>query len=128
MKKYTPEEKAQALDMMEKLGTKHTSQTLKITDTTLYRWRREAELAALIPPQMEDAEHVQEQNPAEEAEKPTNGMHLLEAVEEAKPVQHTDGLLQQALETIRCLDEENSRLIEMIQQLRTALRTLAGVI
>ena len=35
MKKYTPEEKAQALDMMEKLGTKHTSQTLKITDTTL---------------------------------------------------------------------------------------------
>ena len=124
MKKYTPEEKAQALDMMEKLGTKHTSQTLKITDTTLYRWRREAELAALIPPQMEDAEHVQEQNPAEEAEKPS----IAEAVEEAKPVQHTDGLLQQALETIRCLDEENSRLIEMIQQLRTALRTLAGVI
>ena len=128
MKKYTPEEKAQALDMMEKLGTKHTSQTLKITDTTLYRWRREAELAALIPPQMEDAEHVQERHPAEESEKPTNGMQLLEAVEEAKPVQHTDGLLQQALETIRCLDEENSRLIKMIQQLRTALRTLAGVI
>ena len=77
---------------------------------------------------MEDAEHVQERHPAEDAEKPTNGMQLLEAVEEAKPVQHTDGLLQQALETIRCLDEENSRLIKMIQQLRTALRTLAGVI
>ena len=123
MKKYTPEEKAQALDMMEKLGTKHTSQTLKITDTTLYRWRREAELAALIPPQMEDAEHVQEQNPAEEAESFRYICWL-----PRKPVQHTDGLLQQALETIRCLDEENSRLIEMIQQLRTALRTLAGVI
>ena len=97
MKKYTPEEKAQALDMMEKLGTKHTSQTFKITDTTLYRWRREAELAALIPPQMEAAEQVQEQSPAEEADTLTNGMQLLESTAESKPVQHTDGLLQQAL-------------------------------
>lgn len=128
MKKYTPEERAQALDMMEKLGTKHTSQTLNITDTTLYRWRREAELAALIPPQMEEIEQVQEQNPAEDADTSTNGIQLLEAPAETKPAQRTDGLLQQAFETIRCLNEENTRLVEMIQQLRTALRTLAGVI
>lgn len=128
MKKYTPEEKAQALDMMEKLGTKHTSQTLNITDTTLYRWRREAELAALIPPQAIDTEQVQELEPSAETDAQASGIQLLEAPEESKPMQRTDALLKQAFETIHCLNEENSRLIEMIQQLRTALRTLAGVI
>ena len=124
MKKYTPEEKQQALEMMQSMGTKYTSKTLKITDTTLYRWRREAELQPLITPSVA----------LEGEENPPGQME--EEIEEASSndSKSTDcatirsSALDEALETIAFLTQENARLMQIIKSLRNVIRGMAEVV
>ena len=122
MKKYTPEEKQQALEMMRTMGTKYTSKTLKITDTTLYRWRREAELEPLITPAVTSEENVEE--PRLLTESDVNIEELTSS--DTEPVRSS--ALDEAVETISFLTQENARLMQIIKNLRSIIRGLAEVV
>ena len=124
MKKYTPEEKQQALEMMQSMGTKYTSKTLKITDTTIYRWRREAELQPLITP---SAAVEGEENPPgpmeEEIEEASSNDSKSTACATIR-----SSALDEALETIAFLTQENARLMQIIKSLRNVIRGMAEVV
>lgn len=123
MKKYTPEEKQEALEMMRTMGTKYTSRTLKITDTTLYRWRREAELEPLIAPSAPSEDSGAELPLQTECEE----KHEEEAsIPEPIPVRSS--ALEEAVETISFLTQENARLMQIIKNLRSVIRGMAEVV
>ena len=123
MKKYTPEQKQEALEMMRTMGTKYTSRTLKITDTTLYRWRREAELEPLLAPTVPSEDSGAElpllKECEEEREEETS-------IHESIPVRSS--ALEEAVETISFLTQENARLMQIIKNLRSVIRGLAEVV
>ena len=122
----TPENIVAIVSAYEELamGTKYTSKTLKITDTTLYRWRREAELQPLITPSVA----------VEGEENPPGPME--EEIEEASSndSKSTDcatirsSALDEALETIAFLTQENARLMQIIKSLRNVIRGMAEVV
>ena len=121
MKKYTPEEKQQALEMMRNMGTRYTSKTLKITDTTLYRWRREAELQPLLSPSAQG-----EESGAELPTQPEDEENCEEEHSTAEAIRSS--ALDEAVATIAFLTQENARLMQIIKNLRSVIRGLAEVV
>ena len=123
MKKYTPEEKQEALEMMRTMGTKYTSRTLKITDTTLYRWRREAELEPLIAPSVPSEEGTSQLPLSLECDEEREDEA---SIAETAPVRSS--ALEEAVETISFLTQENARLMQIIKNLRSVIRGMAEVV
>ena len=137
MRKYTPEERQAALEMASKQGVRPTAEALRMPMTTLCRWRRDAELKALIQQATPPAEETK--NPEQllndlvgivQEEAPEAAAEEVVPAEMPEPVnqQSSDKALVEALATIDALQQENSKLIEVIQKLRKALKGLVEVV
>ena len=124
MKKHTAEERRDALEMMRKMGGKQTSASLRISESTLHRWRREAELKALLEPQNSAVEKEEESLQLDGAV--AEEEHICEEFE----VEKTDcnlsmPALDEAVATIELLSQENARLLKIIKHLRSVIRGMA---
>jgi len=150
MKRYTLDERKHAIDMLRSIGTTQTSERLGIPLTTLQRWRRDADLQALI-----EHSNIDIQSPGHDKEKPgrigyaentQHGVLLAQVpsllVDETLPKEcevddpnfqktRTDPCncraLEEAFSTIEALQLENARLLDLTRKLRTALKDLAEV-
>ena len=127
MKKYTSEVKQNALAMMKTMGAKYTSNTLKIADCTLHRWRREAEIEALIAPITSCANENEERlmTTASVSEKPIT---CEETTLEQSDSHEDTSALDEAVQTIELLTRENAHLLKIIKQLRSVIKEMADAL
>ena len=133
MKKYSAEERQAALELVESQGIMHASKELQITDTTLRRWRHEAELQKLVSqfPRTETdvpQDDRGEQASSDVAEKQEVHEEPAQRSNDAGIAINRERALGEALATIDELQQENARLIAIIKQQRIAIRNLVEVV
>lgn len=100
--RYTPDIKRKALEMMASVGVNQTSEDMKITKNTLYKWRNEQK--------------------AIEAERAATAT---ETAQEAQKAAVSDEMALQSA-VIQRLEEENAALKDQNEKLKKALVALLG--
>lgn len=111
MIRYSPEQKAEALKMVEEVGVSKTSEAMGISSATLFKWKRETGTQA-----------PSRQRTKAAAKKPAvqRGASKKAAVEAAKELLKDDG----ASAKLRQLEAENADLRDTNAKLRKALAAL----
>lgn len=124
MSKYGKDVRKQALEMIDSVGVKKTSETMHIAKLTLYRWQKEAIPGVDVEHDNEPKTIVASAAPKKEIITPTPILDepplkpsCEDAVESAKQLLHEENNEKAA--HFRFLETENARLWSEIEQLRS---------